>query len=504
VDTESLELLIKSGESPTLELKVAPPRSSELAERICGFANSALGGTLIIGVVDQTFEIVGVKSISEAVDNILQAARQCKPVVPLIPSQPQVVKIRDKSLVIAHIPPNNGELYQAGNVFWIKRGTHTVGMEKRELLNFVYRQGVLSWETQPVLLATLEDLDLERVRAYLEQRPSRNRQAGRLADLTRVLLTLKCAIKVGGGTEIHPTNAGMLLFGYAPQDFLTQAEIVATYYQDNLGVRRYTDRKLLVGTLAEQIDQAEEYIKLRIPVAGRVEGFHRIDEPELPLEALREAVVNAVAHRDYSIEGTAIRLFFYPDRVEVHNPGLLMPGVSLSDLQRGIAPSIPRNPVLVTILRELPGGYMERLGSGISFMLEQMSSMGKAAPQFKEQGEFVVTFPRGSSGNSDRSDRPLAAIPSHLKAEGVKEIPEVSTNTAAFVASPSEKLVPPTQAGRQALGMQYIHKYGFITNKQYRELMGVGETTAIRDLEALVEQGSLQAVGKGRSRHYTI
>ncbi len=494
MDSESIELLIKNGESPTLELKVAPPRPSEMAERICGFANSPLGGIVIIGVVDQTLEIKGVESVAGALDNILQAARQCKPVVPLVPAQPQVLEVCGKKLVVAHIPPNNGELYQAGNVFWLRRGTHTVGMEKRELLEFVYRQGVLSWETQPVLLATLADLDMERVQAFVEQRPDRNRRSGRLADLTQILLTTKCAVRLESDSqEIRPTNAGLLLFGYAPQNFLTQAEIVATYYQDSLGMRRYTDRKILGGTLAEQIDQAEEYIKLRIPVAARTEGFHRIDEPELPLEALREAVVNAIAHRDYSIEGTAVRLFFYPDRVEVHNPGLLLPGVGLTDLQQGRAPSKPRNPVIVSILRELPGGYMERMGSGIRFMIEQMRNSGLPDPLFKEQGEMVVTFPRQSAPFAASSSVPV-------QADTLSE----PSSTSPAVATLNTGSTTLTQPARQQLGLRYVHEHGSITNRQYRDLTGAAETTAIRDLEALVERGSLRAIGKGRGRHYVL
>ena len=73
---------------------------------------------------------------------------------------------------------------------------------------------------------------------------------------------------------------------------------------------------------------------------------------------------NAVVHRDYSLTGEAVRLFYYLDRVEIHSPGLLLPGLRLEDLRAGRVPSRPRNPILVSLLRDVPGGYMERLGSG--------------------------------------------------------------------------------------------------------------------------------------------
>src|SRR5438270_495469 len=84
--------------------------AAELAERICGFAN-ALGGMLIIGVADKTWEVVGVKSFSGTSDALLQAARLCKPTVQFDPPQPQVVEIDEKELVLAHVPPNDGTLY---------------------------------------------------------------------------------------------------------------------------------------------------------------------------------------------------------------------------------------------------------------------------------------------------------------------------------------------------------------------------------------------------------
>ena len=136
MDAKSLEALIHGGETPTVEFKVAAPRPADLAERICGFAN-ALGGFIIIGVTDKTWQVVGVKNVSDTIDVILQAARLCKPLVHFDPRQPQIVELEDKELVIAHIPPNNGTLYQAGGVCWIRRGTYTVPLTVTEIEEFL-------------------------------------------------------------------------------------------------------------------------------------------------------------------------------------------------------------------------------------------------------------------------------------------------------------------------------------------------------------------------------
>ena len=476
-----------------MEFKIAPPRPGELAERLCGFANSRLGGMLIVGVADQTWEIVGVKSEAATLDVIIQACRLCKPPLTLtLPNQLEVVELRGKKVILAHIPPNTGVLYQAGGSYWLRRGTYTSPMDTAEVTSFLHRQGQLQWEAQPVLEATLEDLDNAKVQGYLEHLADLTKRPPRINDYTELLLKLKCAVRVVGGEQVgpkvYPTNAGLLLFGYAPRYLLTQAEVVATYYQDNSGVQRYTDRKTLVGTIPEQIDQVADVLRTWTPMGGRVEGFHRIDEPALPLESLREAVVNAVVHRDYSLAGTAVRIFYYPNRVEIHNPGVLPGNLSLERLRQGEAPSLPRNPILVSVLKDMPGGYMERVGSGIRFMINQMLDMKLPEPEFREQDEFVVTFYKAqatsSPGGVSQSELPL-----DLRRVGSPSVPQ----SVIEMVGPGE---------RRAMAMQFVRENGAITHKQYRALTGVAETTAIRDLDGLVANGSLRKVGSGPGRKY--
>jgi hypothetical protein len=98
--------------------------------------------------------------------------------------------------------------------------------------------------------------------------------------------------------EVHPTNAGLLMFGYDPQLHLPQSEVVCIKYADTQGIRTYVDRKNFVGTLPELIDKTSSFLRQYIRVGATIRGFYREDEPEYPYEALREAVVNAVVHRE--------------------------------------------------------------------------------------------------------------------------------------------------------------------------------------------------------------
>lgn len=210
-----------------------------------------------------------------------------------------------------------------------------------------------------------------------------------------------------------------------------------------------------------------------------------MDEPDYPLEALREAVVNAVAHRDYSLAGEAVRLFYYPDRIEVHSPGLLPPGIRLDDLREGRVPSRPRNPILASLLRDVPGGYMERVGSGVVFMIGQMRALSRPEPEFREQGEVLVTFRHGLEA---------AGAPARGAGRGGP--------VAAEAAAGPEGTREPTTIERQEIALRYVREQGAITNKVYRTLVGVSNMTALRDLDALVARGSLRAVGQGRGRKY--
>lgn len=494
MDLRALRTVIQTGETPTVEFKIAPPRVAELAERICGLAN-ALGGLIIIGVEDQTWRIVGVKNASETVDTLLKAARLCKPTVHLEPPTPQIVIVEDKQLVIAHIPPNDGTLYQAGGVCWTRRGTHTVPLDVTEIEEFLHNKGTLAWELKPVPRATLNDLDMQLVDQYLARRSNRSRNAGRFANVQEILLNIGCATTANEDSIVRPTNAGMLLFGYDPQQYILQAEVVCVLYKDTLGMHRYADRRILAGTITQQIDQAEGFFRQYIPVAARMEGFHRIDDPEYPLDALREAVVNALVHRDYSLQGEAVRILYYKDRVEIRSPGLLLPGIRLDELRHGNARSKPRNPIIATVLRDFPGGYMERVGSGISFMIQQMHDLGRPTPQFKEQGEFVVTFLNGST--NEREERALSRedVTTHPTVVVQESELEEDTKTAKSIFSKEE---------RQKLALTYVHEHGSITTNEYRTLTGVSANTAIHDLDALVTQGSLRITGQKRNHRYTL
>ena len=491
-----LRRLIKTGETSTVELKVASPRPTEMAERLCGMAN-AQGGFIIIGIEDTNLRIVGIpeKRMALTIDVILRASRQIQPVLLLNPPEPETYILDGKQLVVAYVPPNNGPLYQVSGVCWIRRGTYTLPLSVPEMLELANDRGLIRWELQPARKASMKDIDLKRVEDYLSHRSSRSRQNGRFESAEEVLLGMDCAT-ITNKDEMIPTNAGILFFGNDPQQHIPQSEVVCVLYGDELGIGGYIDRKIITGTLQELIDETEIFLKKHIAVGAKIEGWKRIDFPEYPIEALREAIVNAIVHRDYTRIGESIRVFYYSDRIEVHNPGLLLPGITVEQLEKGEAPSRLRNQVLANLLRDIPG-YMERIGSGIKLMIRETRRLGLPPPQFREMSEVVVTIRKASDSSIFQSGD------AHSKEREAQPMLFNDLSTHNNIITPNRDEIR-VEEHRKKLAMRYIQEHGFITNREYRELTGVSENTALRDLEELVTRGVLQKIGKTRGRQYKL
>jgi predicted HTH transcriptional regulator len=298
-----------------------------------------------------------------------------------------------------------------------------------------------------------------------------------------------CAVVTGSGNVV-PTNAGLLFFGHNPQQSLIQAEVVCVLFRETIGASRYADRRIVTGTLQELIDGAEAFLNRYIAVGARVEGWKRIDIPEYSLEVLREAAINAVVQRDYSKRGESIRVFYYPDRVEVHSPGLLLPGITVEQMERGEVQSKLRNPILAGLLRDIPG-YMERIGSGIRFMLDETKRLGLPAPRFRETGEFMVTFHKAPALLPP-------AMPQQDRATLWDDNGPVQQLEAPVHTMPDER------ESRLIKAMNYVHEQGVITNKVYRDLTGASDRTAHRDLELLVERGRFKGIGQRAARRYVL
>lgn len=191
------------------------------------------------------------------------------------------------------------------------------------------------------------------------------------------------------GEHDRPTVAGLLVFGLTPERFLPQSGISFAHFVGEELSAALLDKKNIFGPLTRQVDDGLAAIKANLRLPSTIVGAQRVEAPRYPDRVLRELLVNACVHRNYSIYGSNIRVFLFSDRLEVSSPGRLPNTVTIEKLAVGT--SFARNPVLVRLMENL--GYVDKLGRGLPMVWREAQKLGQQV-QFIEDGEeFKVVLP---------------------------------------------------------------------------------------------------------------
>ncbi len=229
--------------------------------------------------------------------------------------------------------------------------------------------------------ATLEDIDIDKVDIFVER--ARKKHAFPLSKDVGVERVLKSLNLIEKGKI---TNAGLLLFGKSPQKFFPTSEVKCVQFYVNTISKPLASYKVFHGSLFEMIDDAVSFVMSHIDArVGERNKRAEVDvDFELPLKSVTESIVNSICHRDYTSNGSVeIRLF--PNRLEIWNPGRLPLGITAAQLSLPHT-SIPTNPLLANPL--YLAGYIERLGTGTSDMVDECIAMGLKAPEFIQDSNF--------------------------------------------------------------------------------------------------------------------
>ncbi|HRT93992.1 MAG TPA: ATP-binding protein [Planctomycetota bacterium] len=308
--------------------------------------------------------------------------------------------------------------------------------------------------------ASLEDISEEKLRWFLAT--ARRERHYILKEKTPLPNALAHLNLLHDG---KPTHAAILLFGHNPQRFVFSAEIKCLHFHGTEVRKPIPSYHIYKGTVFDLVDQAVDFVmsKLARSVGTREDGPQAPVEYELPREAVMEAIVNAVAHRDYD-SNAAVQVMLFADRLEVWNPGELPPG--LTPEQLGLPhPSIPRNPLICEPM--FLAHYVEKAGSGTLDMIARCQQAGLPAPDFEQRaGQFVTTIWRHWL-----TGPVLATL-------GLNE--------------------------RQKKAVAYVKVERRITNAVYQRLTGAIRRTALRDLDDLVRKGVLEPRGVKRGAHYVL
>ena len=306
--------------------------------------------------------------------------------------------------------------------------------------------------------ASLEDIDEERVRQFLkDSRKQRGLKISEDASIEDAFLKLKL-LKNG-----KPTNAALLLFSKEP--IFLQSEVKCIRFKSDKTVKPYADFQTLEGTVIDLVDNAVDFILRNIRktiwlVPGKIQREERYEYPE---EAIRESIVNAIVHRDYSFP-SKVQIRIFDSKIEIWNPGELPKGWTVENLKEKHE-SIPMNPLLFRLLFWIR--YVEDVGGGTIDMINWCRDFQLPDPEFKLTGtSFVVTFRRSKLTEE------------YLKELGLNE--------------------------RQKNAIDYIKEKEKITNKEYRMINNVSHTLANHELKDLAEKEILRIKGKGRATQYFL
>jgi ATP-dependent DNA helicase RecG len=393
--TELLEI-IKNGENSGVEFKRDVVENHALAKELVALANLR-GGMVLLGVEDDG-SISGLTRLN--IEEWVMTACRDKirpPIIPFFEIIREVEPGKDVAVVSVTRGFDVHSLWHNNrNAYFIRVGTQSRDPSPEELGRLFQQRGAFRAELRPVSGATLADLDRRRLRDYFSRVWQRDTPSDSDDPAWQCLL-----INTEIMTEEGVTVAGMLLFGKTPNRFLPYAGIDAAAFpgtekdyaaRERAGLRGpLTPLLSSDGSLLENglVEQALEFVRRNTPVGAVLEGgARRIDRPTYPPEVVREAIVNALVHRDYLLTSTDIELAVYSNRLEVVTPGRLPNGITPERMRTGCRAA--RNELIKDMMSDY--GYLEHMGMGIprKIILGMRAHNGTEPDLLEAQEQFTL------------------------------------------------------------------------------------------------------------------
>lgn len=454
---ELVKKQIHQGEGISTEFKLDIGNLEAIAKTVCAFLNSE-GGTVFCGVDDKG-RIVGVDGAQNQVQAI--HAYLLDKVTPKALFTVNVDDQDGKAILSIDVPEGKDRPYVfAGSVF-VREGSQTRTVDAVKLREMVQSKSVAAerWERRPSMAMEEGDLNHDEIRRTVEHAL----ESGRFAfdgDTNAIEVLKALAVYSAKGF----TQAADVLFANNPALRHPQTRVRVTRFASDKGGDAYLDDRQLQGPLVRVFEQAFEFLKQHVRVEARFQAgdVRRSDRAEYPFEALREGLVNAFAHRDYSGFSGGVAVGIYPNRIEIWNSGHFPEGLQPSDLRKN-HPSMPTNPDIAHVL--YLRGLMERIGRGGQLIISACQAYNLPPPKWVDKASGVTLTIHG------RKDQ-----------------------GSDFMApnSRQQALLDELRPGDQIRPSEYHQRFA----------ADVGERQARRDLVQLEDAGLLLRVGKGSSTAY--
>jgi len=441
---------VRQPENRKLELKRSLPPRAKWLKTIIAFANGA-GGELILGVDDKSRDILGIENPFELEEKISNTIHDS--IRPSISPYIQTINLINRQLLSVQILPGQQKPYYLASK-GLEKGTYIrIGSTNRQAgllaIEELKRQAYgISYLDQMFFQFGKDALDKEALNVFFMK----------LLGVKKLLLNHffhYVTLKKNNG-DIFPTFLGVILFGKENLPELREFDY------SKIKITRYKgiDRTEILSTqffelpLALKVESIIDYTLSKFPNAQKLVGAKRERIPLLPAFAVREAVINAIVHRDYSLKGSSVQVDIFSDHCKITSPGVLPGTLSIDLLGQGI--SEIRNRSLARIFRG--AGFMEELGSGISRMIQEMKISGNPRPEFEEKGQyFCVTL------------RTKHQMTFHL-----------------------EKIY------------RTLRSKGPLSSSEISKEMDIHQNTAIKRIKELIDFGSVEKIGSGKNTKYTV
>lgn len=371
---------ILRGEDLHTEFKEFFSDNEDIAKSIVCFANTD-GGQLVVGV-DDNGEIVGVENIDELLRRIDDVAyNRCEPPVTIVQ---ETLSIENRTVLIINVPKGDQRPYRtASGLYYIRSANRCRQASRQELLRLFQATESIFYDEIEISRASLKDIDTDYAKKFLERYFDLKAED---EDLIRYLINLKAL-----SNNEKPTLAGILFLGENPQYYIPNGRITGAYVEgDDISIPP-SDKKSFEGRIHQILEDCMRFLKVYVKEKHIITGLEPENYPSIEDFVLREALVNAVAHRDYTINAP-IRILIFNDRIEFHTPGKLPNTVTIENMKIGGA-HVLRNPTIYNLLGKM--GLVTDVGSGIKRIIESVKkTVGKDVKLEVTDSEFILTIPR--------------------------------------------------------------------------------------------------------------
>lgn len=372
----TIEEMCTTTEKQLFERKSAKIDAAAIVIPMIAFAN-ADGGLLAVGIEDNG-EITGIDAYINKINEILRAGYDfCRPSIFI---EKETVDCTDSKgnpnhILLIKVPQSADMHVNNRDEVYLRVGDKSKKLTFEERMELMYSKGMRFYEDEPVYRSTLDDIDMDFVAKYCEKIGY-----GKTPE-EYIRQNKDYIVNVAGRQEM--SGAAIMMFGKEPQRFFPRSRVRFIRYEGTeakVGAEMNVIKdKIFEGRILELVEQTIEYVRTQIKEHTYLGPDARfVTEPEYPEFAWKEIIVNAIAHRDYSIKGTDIQIKMFDDHITVESPGTLPGTVRLNNMREI---HFSRNPKMAQLLHEYE--YVREFGEGVDRMYREMEEAGLPAPEYK-------------------------------------------------------------------------------------------------------------------------